>query len=1230
MTNITTLTHTRMLQSLADLYYTFEQNRDAENVLKMKELMNKAVENEVQLAFCGHFSAGKSSMINYLVGNNILPSSPIPTSANVVKVKRGAKGVRVHFFDGTHTTFYGEHDMKDIKAYCKDGDQVRSIEIYSEEFPLPLDCAVLDTPGIDSTDDAHRVSTESTLHLADIILYVMDYNHVQSQENFLFAKKMNEAGKKLYLIINMIDKHDESELSFEQFKDSVKNSFAAWNIEPSGIFYTSLRNIELEKNEIETVKQFIVDKIQYESEHLEESILRSAGQIAENHLLFLKRKQKEEIEHAEQLLSPLQEAEVQELLERLNQLSLKKQKMQAFSNEFYLEMLKELEELLKNAYLLSAESREMIRAFLESQQEGFKVGLFFAKNKTEQEKSAREETLFNELQERTKTQLEWHLRVWAENTLKQSGVTGAAELETFIQQFSVTVSMEEIKSLVMKQSEITGDYVLIFSQTVADLIKKQAKMKCISFLDQLKLVIEDEQRSDLEELEKKLDELKQYEVALNLLESVNEQEENMRQQLEKIVAGSLTVKASGYEELLQQLTAEDAAKEKPIDTTKLQKIEQKLETDLNEILAAPVMASTSSSDGSQDLQLWSEKLETASQQLQGVQGFSTIVEELLNKANRMKQQTYTIALFGAFSAGKSSFANALFGEKVLPVSPNPTTAVINKVMAPDQEFEHRTASIKLKNADMLLDDVKIACNALQSYPETLEEAIAFAENLDDSKNTGEGQEKAHLSFVRAFNKGYPLLKDQLGQTLKVDYEAYTAFAADESKSCFVDEIVLHFDCELTRKGIVLVDTPGADSINARHTNAAFHYIKNSDAILFVTYYNHPFAKADREFLIQLGRVKDAFSMDKMFFICNAIDLAQEEEELSDVMHYIKGQLEGFGIRFPRLFPISSKEALQERNPDYTFKHPFLQNSGMEQFQQSFSHFIQHELIDLACSSAKATVERGLHQLQEMIAVSQSSAAEKQERLQLLEKQYEQLRTAIGEYDLEIDGQKLTKENEELLYYIQQRVFLRFQDFFKESFNPANLQDDGRDMKAALRGSLQELLSSIGFDFEQEMRATSVRLEAFIQKLVKNNLAHFRKLIEKTWSTAEIGDFTVSQYEVPEYSNAFADLDVSMFKKELSLFKNPKSFFEKNEKQKMAEAIQASLQNPAENYLNAEGTKAKIYYNEILQNEQKQLRKYTEKVVEDVFTSFTSVLKENVDVSSYIQKESVLQKLLKNK
>ena len=111
-------------------------------------------------------------------------------------------------------------------------------------------------------------------------------------------------------------------------------------------------------------------------------------------------------------------------------------------------------------------------------------------------------------------------------------------------------------------------------------------------------------------------------------------------------------------------------------------------------------------------------------------------------------------------------------------------------------------------------------------------------------------------------------------------DGFTGFVANEEQSCLVEWIEVYYDCELTRKGVTLVDTPGADSINARHTGVAFEYIKNSDAILFVTYYNHAFSKADREFLIQLGRVKDSFALDKMFFIVNAIDLAQDEEEMN--------------------------------------------------------------------------------------------------------------------------------------------------------------------------------------------------------------------------------------------------------------------------------------------------------------------------------------------------------------
>ena len=152
----------------------------------------------------------------------------------------------------------------------------------------------MDTPGIDSTDDAHRVSTESALHLADVVFYVMDYNHVQSEVNFLFTKELVEANKPTYLIINMIDKHDENELSFESFQRSVTEAFANWNVFPSGVFYTSVRDLENQANQIETVRQFIYDMAENGEESGTDTIMQSAKVLIDKHLTWLEEQFEEE------------------------------------------------------------------------------------------------------------------------------------------------------------------------------------------------------------------------------------------------------------------------------------------------------------------------------------------------------------------------------------------------------------------------------------------------------------------------------------------------------------------------------------------------------------------------------------------------------------------------------------------------------------------------------------------------------------------------------------------------------------------------------------------------------------------------------------------------------------------------------------------------------------------------------------------------------------------------
>ena len=259
----------KLLKQTAVQYLIYQKNEDQERLLKTKLFAEKLLNKEYMIAFAGHFSAGKSSMINALTGEELLPSSPIPTSANVVKVHKSDKDYAIAYLTDQDPVLFDEnYDIRTVKEFAKNGALVSQIEIGHEDSVLPEGITVMDTPGVDSTDDAHRMSTESALHLADIVFYVMDYNHVQSELNFQFTKNLMKYNPNVFLIVNQIDKHKENELSFDDFSQSVYTSFANWGVNPKGIFFTSLRDPSNIHNDFKQVKEIVMNSMNGWQENL--------------------------------------------------------------------------------------------------------------------------------------------------------------------------------------------------------------------------------------------------------------------------------------------------------------------------------------------------------------------------------------------------------------------------------------------------------------------------------------------------------------------------------------------------------------------------------------------------------------------------------------------------------------------------------------------------------------------------------------------------------------------------------------------------------------------------------------------------------------------------------------------------------------------------------------------------------------------------------------------------
>lgn len=1180
----------------AGLYEQFIHNGDKERADKAALFLRKLHEKEFIVAFCGHFSAGKSTMINELTGEALLPASPIPTSANVVKIKPAKEDfAKIHYHHGRPLLFQAPYEMDHVKRFAKDGEEVSSIEIGHAGSSLPEGVTVMDTPGVDSTDDAHRISTESALHLADMVFYVMDYNHVQSELNFVYTKELQSHGVKLYLIINQVDKHKDEELSFDAFRQSVKESFAMWNVEPEAFYFTSLRNRQLPYNDFDEVKQLIQNSMEKRDMLSEQSAETMMNLLVHEHMTWLAAQQKETMEPLQAITA---EAGAHSIEEKEASLRAELTKRDA---AYWLKKYEESrDEALKNARLIPASTRELARSFLESTRPDFKVGMLFAKKKTEEERETRLQALVADLTKQTESQLEWLIRQLNASWMKESGLDDPS-LAMQAEEMAIIVDSDIVQKAVKPGAGITGDALLNYSEDVASLIKKRAREESDRWKEKASLVLADQFQSEFALIKADYDVWAKRLGAKNELKKLEQVRKEREQQLQSVLTEEDPVLPRSMAALQDKWQAEDG------EVMLYDGVDQWTAAAREEVeeSAAPELT-----EANGDVEAAIKRLRLMADRLQHVPGFSRFVEGAVQKASRLENQTYTIALFGAFSAGKSSFANALLGEKVLPVSPNPTTAAVNRIHPVSEEHKHRTANVHLKTADVLLADVNASLGLFHQQAASLEDAYSRIPDVL-AANKGEGKEKIHLSFLRAFHAGFREYEKHETTVLTVDLNAFKQFVADEAKSCFVDSIDLYYDCDFTRLGITLVDTPGADSINARHTGVAFEYIKNADAILFVTYYNHAFSKADREFLIQLGRVKDAFELDKMFFIINAIDLAADEQEVQDVKDYVREQLLQYGIRFPRLHGVSSMLAVEEAMAG-EWDHPA---SGMKQFKEPFRSFLANDLAQMAVQSADAEAERGRSQLQKLIAsAKESSERGDVMRAELLRKKSE-MDTIIQAEGSDIERKRIGQEMDELVHYVKQRVFFRFSDFFKESFNPATLSGQS-DSKKALKKSMQELLGSLGYDLAQEMRATSIRIENHGRKLLEDKQQRFEQKAamiepELLLSKAEMGKITV-----PDFESAFQELSADSFSGALSLFKNAKSFFEKNEKQVMMEQLQEQLEPLADEYLTDQKERLLTAAHRFIEQGTAHVKQAAQLDVKEQFEAWLLVLEQHENVEEW--------------
>ncbi|ULG73330.1 dynamin family protein [Macrococcus brunensis] len=839
-----------------DLLYKLKKEVEKSNhtvlVEQINEVIRKVYEDKKVASFIGHFSSGKSSLINYLLEEDILPSSPVPTTSNSAQITISEQEEIIVNLENQEYAY--ARNYAEVKKINTENQRIESVEIKHIHSKLPLGLTLQDTPGIDATFSNHEANTMKYLLTSDVIVYTVEYNHVESEKNFKEMKRLNSLGMPLVFVVNQIDKHNEEEVKFNDFKAAILQNLATWDIQIEKIFFTSIYEHEL--NEVAQLKDLLFNSDLIENSR-RQFFDRITSYITGEQLRYL---EDEKAGILDTLGFDQSELEANRNSIQESQALSEEQQLFKTSESAETYFLSSIRTILKNAYIVPFEIREEIKRLLEVYSPDFKVGGLFGKEKKRQELRAQQMTeVLEALNASIEKQINFHIRALYDQHAKYSVVED-------VRHFTYNVTADELEGLMNSQALITNDYVLNYTDQLKKFIEQSVVKEN---RPHIKMFIENINMSKMQPaVSHQAEALNKYDQLTKLIESLTTRNYqhyyiHVDESIDKLVDRKQV-----------KLELQDSILNKPTD--KLKKSVQK--TDLDTAL-------------------------TKFEKFKEIAYFSHITKRLEAQLDRIQHDVTRIVVFGAFSAGKSSLINAMLGQKVLISSPNPTTAAITELTY------GQTHSVKFKTNQMLLDELnKIGRSAGI-------EATDINLWLKDYHKQQPALDHQFKKYIQALEANYEHYLPYLdGQIVTIQDDEIEKFTAVDAHSAFVDRIYLQYEIDFL-KDKVIIDSPGIGSTNMRHTNETTEIIADSDLLIYVSYFNHVFTENDKQFIQYLNELQILSTDSATFYVINAIDLARNNTEIEQVKNYFSSELEQLNA-IPRIYELSSKQAMSARDDNF--------------------------------------------------------------------------------------------------------------------------------------------------------------------------------------------------------------------------------------------------------------------------------------------------------------------------
>jgi small GTP-binding protein len=199
---------------LTELYATLKQLKQEPEDLDALQDAILRLEELFLIVVVGEFNAGKSALVNALLGAKVLQEGAIPTTTRVTLVT------------------YGE----ELRESVSPG------ELVQVAYPLDLlkEINIVDTPGTNAVIRKHEELTRDFIPRSDLVLFVTSADRPFTESERQFMEHIREWGKKIVLVINKRDLL-EDEKAVDEVREFVeRNAVQLLGVTPE-LFFVSAR-----------------------------------------------------------------------------------------------------------------------------------------------------------------------------------------------------------------------------------------------------------------------------------------------------------------------------------------------------------------------------------------------------------------------------------------------------------------------------------------------------------------------------------------------------------------------------------------------------------------------------------------------------------------------------------------------------------------------------------------------------------------------------------------------------------------------------------------------------------------------------------------------------------------------------------------------------------------------------------------------------------------------------